>query len=79
MPSRRDRFVKEVGPDAKGSMPGMDGWAHLPVKSGIDAAGAAACPKSAVVAAAANITSKRKFRDRVMLSSLSWFRSHPFR
>ena len=46
-------------------------------KHAMDAAlGAAACPKPGVTATAANVTSKRKFRDRVMLSSLSWVRQH---
>src|ERR1700704_899747 len=72
MPSRRDLFVREVGPVAKGSKPGMDWWAHMPEKSGIDAAVAAACPKSGGAAPAANIISERKFRRRSMLSALSW-------
>ena len=44
----------------------------------MDAAlGTAACPEPGVAAAAANVTSKRKFRRRtVMLPSLSWFRQH---
>src|SRR5882672_745844 len=72
-PSRRDRFDRDVGPDAKGSKPGMEGCIHQPNKSGVDPLGAAARPKSGIRAAAINGTIKRKFRDRVMLSSLSWF------
>src|SRR5580704_2001799 len=76
-PSRRDLFVRDVGRDARGSKPGMDGWIHQPDRFGTDAVGAAACPKTGVVAAAANVTSRRKFRCRTfMLSSLSWLRRH---
>src|SRR5580704_10765755 len=76
MPSRRDLFVREVGPDARGSKPGMDGWIHQPEKSGMDAAGAAACPKTGVTAAADNVTRIRNFHRRFMFPSLSCFRQH---
>jgi hypothetical protein len=83
--SRRDLFVNDVGPEAKGSKPGKPGWAHLPVKSGMDAVvfvplsavvtvGAAALNELGIAAAAANVTSKRKFR-RIMLPSLKWLLS----
>src|SRR6266446_7586745 len=77
IPSRRDLFVRDVGPDAKGSKPGMVGWIHQPDKFGMDAVGAAAFPKTGVAAAAANVTNRRKFRCRTfMLPSLSWLRPH---
>src|SRR3979490_2318592 len=77
MPSRPDLFVRDVGPDARGSKPGMDGWIHQPDKFGMDAVGAAAWPKMGPAAAATNVTSRRKFRCRTfMLSSLSWFRHY---
>ena len=50
--------------------PGRPSWAHLPVKSGMDAAGNAAFPRSGVAAVVANITRKRKCRGRVVLASL---------
>jgi len=33
----RDLFVTGPGPDAGGSKPGNEGWAHMPERSGIDA------------------------------------------
>src|SRR6266850_5080255 len=77
MPSRRDLFDRDVGPDARGSKPGMEGWIHQPDKFGMEAVGDAAWPKTGVTAAAANVTSRRKFRCRTfMLSSLSRFRRY---
>src|SRR6266581_8235218 len=69
---RRDRLIREVGPDASGSYPGF-AWTHSPEKSGTDAAlasplaagpavGTTACPKAGVAAAAASVTTRRKFR-----------------
>src|SRR6266850_2821799 len=77
MPLRRDLLVIEVGPDVKGSMPGMEGCAQVPEKSGMDTAGAAARPKTGIAAAAANVTSKRRFRRRrFMRRSLSRVHRH---
>src|SRR5215831_7709453 len=69
---RRDRLISEVGPDASGSYPGF-AWTHSPEKSGTDAAlasplaagpavGTTVCPKAGVAAAAASVTTRRKFR-----------------
>src|SRR4051794_28143880 len=69
---RRDRLIREVGPDASGSYPGF-AWTHSPEKSGTGAAvasplgagpavGRTACPKAGVAAAAASVTTRRKFR-----------------
>src|SRR5262245_22623236 len=65
---RRDRLISDVGPDAKGSKPGSEGWAQRPEKSGTDAAGAGVCEKPGVAAAAANIASRRKLRATLMVS-----------
>src|SRR6185295_385358 len=67
--SRRDRLTSAVGPDAIGSNPGL-ACAQMPERSGKVALllpGAAGCPEAVVTAAAATVTSNRKFRDRVML------------
>src|ERR1700688_4917481 len=78
---RRDRFLNEVGPEARGSKPVMDVWAHTPERFGMEAvpfvllpAGAAAGPKPGA-AAATSVTRKRNFPRRVfMLPSLAWSR-----
>src|SRR5882672_8626982 len=69
MPLRRDRLISDVGPDAKGSKPGIEACAHMPEKSGMDGPRTGACPKAGAAAAATNVTGKRKFRVSVMLSS----------
>src|SRR3984893_17334696 len=72
---RRDLFTTGPGPDAGGSKPGKEGWAHMPEKSGMAAGpttGAAVCPKAVVATATANITSKPKSRCLCMTTSLSW-------
>src|SRR5215470_9134154 len=77
-PLTRDLFVSDVGPDVKGSKPGMDAWCQMPEKSGTDAllcvplsAGTAVravvCAKPGVTAAAANVTSKGKFHGRTFI------------
>jgi hypothetical protein len=85
---RRDLLRTGPGPDRGGSKPVRKGCAHLPEKSGMDAAlggavvaaGATDCPKAEVAvapAAAANVTDKRKSCHRApMISSPSWF-AHP--
>src|SRR6185437_5207111 len=65
--------MREVGPDASGSNPGL-ACVHTPDKSGIEEP--CGCPKTGVATAATNVASRRKFRRRVfMFSSLSWFAS----
>jgi hypothetical protein len=61
-PLLRDLFTSEVGPDAKGSKPGIEGCAQVPEKSGMGAAGCA-CTKVSVEAAAIN-ENNRQFRNR---------------
>src|SRR5215475_10880206 len=66
---RRDLLTTEVGPAASGSKPGKEGCDHMPEKSGIAAgptAGPAVWPKAGVATAAANTTSKPKFRGLYM-------------
>ena len=74
---RRERLTSEVGPDGRGSKPGIEPWTHMPEKSGTDAAlppfagatvGATACPKAGVAAAAASVITKRKSRRRRVCS-----------
>src|SRR6266481_6531716 len=80
MPLRRDRLTSEVGPDASGSKPGIE-CTQMPEKSGMGAAlslpllagltvGATACPKAGAAAAAASVTTNRKYLRCFMLSSL---------
>src|ERR1700732_2409068 len=62
---RRDLLTTGPGPDAGGSKPGKEGWAHMPEKSGIAAgptAGSKACPKAGAAATTAKITGRPKFR-----------------
>jgi hypothetical protein len=58
-----------VGPDARGSKPGMDWCAHMPEKSGIDVC-AKAEAEAGAAAAAVSTTRKRKFLHRSILSAL---------
>jgi len=79
---RRDLFVTGPEPDGGGSKPELpEGWAHMPEKSGADAAlcvplpagpadGATVCPQAGVVAAAAaKVTDTKKFRCLCMPNS----------
>src|SRR6266404_5949847 len=72
---RRDRFVSEVGPEARGSKPVMDVWTHAPDKFGTGAAplvllpvGVAACPKPGAVNTA-SIARKRSSCCRIFMLS----------
>src|SRR5262249_6214840 len=75
---RRDLLTTGPAPDAGGSKPGKEGCDHMPEKSGMDGcallpagptARAGSCPKAAVAAVAANVTTKRKSRRKFMIPS----------
>ena len=81
MPLRRDRLTSEVGPDGSGSNPGME-CTQMPEKSGTGVtlslpllagpmAGATACPKAGIAAAAASNTRKYRRWKFIRSSSLA--------